>query len=183
MEWHLAATKRGYCYDHLGLRVQEPLKLESAMMHRTQHQQSFPSPRTDTRPELTPEHSRGREYTQCNVPQESMLRSVLTAGMHTAHPETQRTSPGSSNKATKQSSDSTKSENRSKSTNHGSKTSTDGLGSQGRSTPGTKGSDGRNPPVGIAVAQKRQDTDTVSQGRATAITTPRSKKTLKQCIL
>ncbi|XP_033630747.1 trinucleotide repeat-containing gene 18 protein-like isoform X2 [Asterias rubens] len=174
MEWHLAATKRGYCYDHLGLRVQEPLKLESAMMHRTQHQQSFPSPRTDTRQELTPEHSRGREYTQCNVPQESMLRSVLTAGMHTAHSETQRTSPGSSNKATKQSSDSAKSENRSKSTNHGSKTSTDGLGSQGRSTPGTKGSDGRNPPVGIAVAQKRQDTDTVSQGRAAAITTPRN---------
>ncbi len=172
MEWHLAATKRGYCYDHLGLRVQEPLKLESAMMHRTPHQQSFPSPRTDTRPELNPEHSRGREYTQCNVPQESMLRSVLTAGMHTAHSETQRTSPGS-NKATKQSSDSTKSENRSKSTNHGSKTSTDGLGSQGRSTPGTKGSDGRNPPVGIAVAQKRQDTETVSQGR-TAITTPRN---------
>ena len=169
MEWHMAANKRGYCYDHM-----VPLKLDSAMMHRTPHQQSFPSPRTDNRPELNPEHSRGREYTQYGVPQESMLRSVLTAGMHQAHSDSQRTSPGSSNKSTKQNSDN-KSENRAKSTNHGSKSSSDTLGSQGRSTPGTKGSDGRNPPIGIAVAQKRQDTESIAQGRASAIAAPRSK--------
>ncbi|XP_022080209.1 trinucleotide repeat-containing gene 18 protein-like isoform X2 [Acanthaster planci] len=186
LEWHMAAAKRGYCYEHPGVRVpgQEPPKLDPGMMHRTPHQPSFPSPRTDSRPELIPEHSRSRDFPPYTAPQESMLRSVLTAGIHQAHSDTQRTSPGSSSnsaaggsgsssKATKQSCE-TKTENRSKSTSHGSKTSLDSLGSQGRSTPGIKGSDGRNPPVGIAVAQKRQDSDSLSQGRPSTIATPRT---------
>ena len=204
LEWHYAASaaaKRGYYYEPPTLRLpgQEMFKTE----HRPGH--SFPSPKSDGRlsshtspghpsprhidsrstPSVETKQEGSKQETSCQrepapasygSPPESMLRSVLTAGIHRPLPtmESQRTSPttSSSNSTSKHQKQGSSTSEEKSSTLLKSKNGNDS--GPGRSTPGTKTSDGRHPPVGIAVAQKRQESDT-SKGQRSASNSSRSK--------
>ncbi|XP_072042913.1 LOW QUALITY PROTEIN: uncharacterized protein [Amphiura filiformis] len=188
LEWHYAASaaaKRGYYYEAPALRLpgQEYMKTEQRLGH------SFPSPNSDGRsshssPRLGMETKieGGRQEKSCHreqvpasygSPPESMLRSVLTAGIHRppVGAESQRdSSPTSESKGSK----SVNCTDEKPYTLLKTKPGSDASSVPGRSTPGIKTGDGRHPPVGIAVAQKRQDSDTAAKGQRSASNSSRS---------
>ena len=199
LEWHYAASaaaKRGYYYEPPTLRLpgQELMKQEHRLPHsypspKSDGRSSHSSPRLDSRSGLLTMETKvegGKQEKSCQreqipaaygSPPESMLRSVLTAGIHRPPASTELQQRDSSPTGSNSSKNSKQGTDEKPYTMLKNKTGNESS-VPGRSTPGTKSSDGRHPPVGIAVAQKRQDSDSAAKGQRSASNSSRSKYSL-----